>query len=97
MAWGLHLISMSIANIVSALKIANGLPAKKVRFQYPSDPSTFNEPWNRSSKLGASSFKHNAILPKDSLKYFTKAQMNSLYDEIKVLGEKRFVIQKLDA
>jgi hypothetical protein len=44
MAWGLHLISMSITNIVSAIKVVNGIPATKVKFTYPSDIDTFSRP-----------------------------------------------------
>lgn len=54
-AWALHLVSMSIANVVSALRILNGTPAEEARFQWPSDLATFSEPWKRSAKLGVTS------------------------------------------
>jgi len=79
MAWGLHLISMSITNIVSAIKVMNGIPATKVKFTYPSDIKTFSKPWVRTSSFGVSSFSSKLIIPTDSTIQFSSKELKKLY------------------
>jgi hypothetical protein len=51
-AWALHLVSMSISNVISALKILNGIPADQVKFMWPDNLNILSEPWKRTKKLG---------------------------------------------
>lgn len=51
-AWALHLVSMSISNVISALKILNGIPADQVKFVWPDNLDLLYEPWKRTNRLG---------------------------------------------
>ncbi len=88
MAWGLHLISMSITNIVSAIKAVNGIPATKVKFTYPSDIDTFSKPWIRTSSFGVGSFSFKLNIPAEAIYQFNSDELKNLYKEGKVLDGK---------
>ena len=79
-AWALHLVSISISNVVAALKILNGTPAEQVNFHWPSELETFSEPWKRSMKLGVTSMTGfgNNIHPL-LIKPFTREEILSNY------------------
>lgn len=47
----LQLISISINNIIAALKIANGATPNEVKFTRPSDDSAFEEAWNHNPNM----------------------------------------------
>src|SRR6266498_60113 len=86
MAWGLHLISMSISNIISALKTVNGFPANKIKFTYPTDKNTFAKPWEQTASLGISSFSFKPMIPIEATTQFSNDEIKNLYKEGKVLG-----------
>ena len=88
MAWGLHLISMSITNIVSAIKAINGISATKVKFTYPSDIDTFSKPWIRTSSSGMNSFSFKLNIPDEEISKFNSDELKELYKEGKVLDGK---------
>jgi hypothetical protein len=88
MAWGLHLISMSITNIVSAIKSVNGIPATKLKFTYPSDINTFSDPWIKTSSFGVNSFSFKLNIPIEAISQFTSDELKKLYKEGKVLDGK---------
>lgn len=88
MAWGLHLISMSITNIISAIKVVNGISANKVKFTYPSDIKTFSKPWIRTSSFGVSSFSSKLIIPPESAYQFSHDELKELYKAGNVLDGK---------
>jgi hypothetical protein len=88
MAWGLHLISMSIINIVSAIKAVNGIPATEVKFSYPSDIDTFSKPWLKTSSFGVNSFSFKINIPVESISQFSSDELKKLYKEGKVLDGK---------
>jgi len=54
----LQLTSMSITNITSALKIANGVEAGTCKFTWPVDDETFIEPWKYSPGVTSSSMDY---------------------------------------
>jgi len=57
LVWALHLITMSLTNVIGSLRILNGKPAEQVRFEWPEDFQMFDEPWKRSMKLGITSME----------------------------------------
>jgi hypothetical protein len=88
MAWGLHLISMSITNIVSAIKVMNGIPATEGKFTYPSDLAMFSKPWMRRYSFGVNSFSFKINIPAEAISLFSPSQLKKLYKEGKVLNGK---------
>jgi hypothetical protein len=56
MAGRLRLISMSICNVLSFLKIFNGKEPSSVKFTRFSDASLFDEPWQNSTGVTQASF-----------------------------------------
>ena len=72
-AFGLKLVSMSIANVVSTLKIVNGISPESVKFHWPDDFDIFDEPWKRSSGLGVTSMSgFNSIIHEEFIEPFSK-------------------------
>lgn len=53
---GLFLLSWSIGNVTSFLRILNGTPPGECRFQNPNTPEAFNEPWKLSPGVTDCSF-----------------------------------------
>lgn len=89
MAWGLHLISISISNIVSFLKIINGVDATKVKFNFPRDTETFQEPWRRTTSLGVTSLTGSGnIIPVELITNYSADKLKDLYKDGKVLHRK---------
>ena len=91
--WALHIISMSITNIINALKILNGDDATAVKFSWPSDLDTFEEPWKRSKKLGVTSMTNfGVIIHPELITEFEKSEINSFYCTDKDAGIIRKVL-----
>jgi len=89
MALGLHLISISISNIVSFLKVLNGVDATKVKFNWPRDTETFREPWKRTSSLGVTSLSgFSNIIPVELITKYSEDNLKDLYKDGKVLHRK---------
>jgi hypothetical protein len=86
-AWSLHLISMSILNIINALKILNGDEATKVKFHWPSDLNVFAEPWKRSRKLGITSMSDFGVnIHPDLIEKYDREEIISRYKAGKDAG-----------
>lgn len=86
-AWGLHMVSMSISNIQSALKILNGVPAQEVQFIWPIDLTTLYEPWKRSAQIGVTSMSgFDIVIPPGFIETFSKEKIFSDYKAGKVIG-----------
>jgi hypothetical protein len=95
MVWGLKLISTSISNIISALKIFNGIKAEQVQFHWPNDLEAFKEPSKRTQSLGVTSVSgFKIIIPKEFVTDFSKAEIIQKYLDGKFLGAKRFKLDK---
>lgn len=92
-AWGLHLISISISNVIAALKTLNGVPAKEIRFQWPSDLDTFSKPWKRTMNMGVTSMTGFQILvPDELIEPFPKDVIKSRYEKGDDAGVRRILI-----
>lgn len=86
-SWALHLVSMSLRNIVESLKIMNGTPADEVRFVWPEDLDVFKEPWERSKKLGITSMTgFGPILDPSIIKPYTLKEIKDDYLKGKYMG-----------
>jgi hypothetical protein len=93
MVWGLKLISTSISNIISALKIFNGIKADEVQFHWPNDLEAFKEPSKRTQSLGVTSISgFKTIIPKEVVTDFSKDEIIQKYLDGKILDIKRFKI-----
>lgn len=70
----LQLVSMSINNITSALKISNGVEASTCKFTRPLEDGDFAAPWGYST--GVTSIDMDYILPFDNSMNTNKEQRN---------------------
>jgi len=95
MVWGLNLISLSILNTISALKILNGTSAEEVQFHWPSDLEVFKEPTKRVSSIGVTSMSgFGTPIPKEIVTNFSKEEITQKYLTGELLGGKRFKIDE---
>lgn len=85
--YGLSLISLSLRNILSFLRVANGRDAAEVEFYCPRDDALFEAPW--VPVPGATSFGMNEIIRPDDIAYFTDDDILAAYhaDETDPGGE----------
>lgn len=94
MAWGLHMISMSITNVQSALKILNGVNPENIQFHWPSDLSSLLEPWKRSHRIGVTSMSGLTIqIQPDFIDAFPKERILSDYTDGKDAGVRRLFFE----
>jgi hypothetical protein len=92
LCWGLHLISLSIANIKSALRIINGVPATDVKFEWATDRDSYQEPWKRARQIGVTSMSGFQIdIKPDFITTFSKDEILAGYRAGKDAGVKRLV------
>jgi hypothetical protein len=92
LCWGLHLVSLSIANIKSALRVINGIPATDVNFEWATDRDTFQEPWKRARQIGVTSMSGFQIdIKPDFITTFSKEEILARYRIGKDAGVKRLV------
>lgn len=69
----LKLVSMSVTNITSALKIANGVQPGKCKFLRPKEDSDFEKPWSYSP--GVTSFNMDFDISEDQISSVTKSDL----------------------
>jgi hypothetical protein len=94
LCWGLHLVSVSIANVKAALRILNGTPATDVKFQWLIDREQFQEPWKRADQIGVTSMSGFQItIRPDFITAFSKEDILSQYRTGKDAGVKRLVFR----
>ncbi|BBN90236.1 hypothetical protein [Azospira sp. I09] len=55
----LQLVSMSLGNVISALKIVNGIPPSDVQFFRPIEPDAFEKPWQVSVGVTSSTMDYS--------------------------------------
>lgn len=67
--------SMSIENIVSALKIANGIEASTCKFIRPIESEEFEKPWRYSPAV--TSFNMDPLIPEDQITPLSKEDLLS--------------------
>jgi hypothetical protein len=92
LCWGLHLVSLSIANIKAALQILNGIPATDVKFEWPTDHESFQEPWKRARQIGVTSMSGFQMdIRPDFITAYSKEEILAQYRAGKDSGVKRLV------
>ena len=88
--WGLHMISLSIKNIVSTLKILNGVNPKKVKFKWFDDFSVFIKPWEQRKSIGVTSMSASFLdIPEEFINPFSDKKIVELYDQDQFAGVRR--------
>lgn len=75
--YGLELISMSIKNIISFLKIVNGVDGKTVQFSWPKDEAMFNHLWENIPSV--TSIDMDCEIHEFDIKRFSKEEIKKLY------------------
>jgi hypothetical protein len=75
--FGLHLISISLQNILSFLKVFNGVNPKSIQIVWPSDEFLFEAPW--SVLPGTTSMNLDTVITKGDINPFTKEEILSIY------------------
>lgn len=78
LANGLILLSMSINNVVSFLRIFNGVPPDKCKFTTPTEEEVFEEPWNRCVGIDCANF--DTIVESGHITPFTKDEIIRSYE-----------------
>lgn len=79
MVASLRILSISLYNVISFLKVANGFPPNQVGFKYPSNDEYFDELYVED--VGASSFEMTCILPEKQMPLKTKKEIYASYDQ----------------
>jgi hypothetical protein len=80
MSYGLHLIAISIHNIVSYLKIRNGISAEQVQFLWPTDEDLYHEPWKRSRSIGINRISWPEYqITEDQIEPYSKEDILSIF------------------
>lgn len=74
---GVHLISMSIGNVVSMLKILNGVDPRKCLFHSPDSPEAFKAPWALTP--GVLSFSMDLTIEPAHVRPLTKQEILAMY------------------
>lgn len=77
----LRLISISIENFVSILKIANGIEPSKVQFHRPAEDSDFEKPWEFTS--GVRNVSMDYIIEESRCKKVTKEELLNIIKDRK--------------
>ena len=72
----LQLVCMSINNIISALKIANGIEAGKCKFVRPTEDSDFEKPWSFSP--GIMNLSMDFVIDETQIGLVTKGELNDI-------------------
>ena len=75
---GLHLLAMSIGNVVSALRVTNGEEPGTCMFHNPDRPEGFDAPWRLS--CGVNDMNMDLILTKEQVKPCSKQEILDWYD-----------------
>jgi len=77
--YGLILISISLQNIVSSLKVINGVKATEVEFSWPEDDVAFELPWK--SVGGSMEFGEADVIRPEHITAFAKDDILDAYRE----------------
>lgn len=78
MLYGLHLIAMSLKNIVAHLKVVNNIEAEKVQFWWPDNEEAYRQPWSNRS-FGMVFQRVDPPITGEMIKSFTKEQILTAY------------------
>jgi hypothetical protein len=77
----IQLVAMSILNVTSALKIANGIEASTCKFSRPVKDDDFKKPWSFSTGVTSSSM--DSVIRENEIISFTKSELLNRINEIK--------------
>lgn len=77
----IQLLSMSITNVTSALKIANGIEAGTCEFLRPVEDEDFEKPWSFS--IGVTSFNMDFVIPETEVVSTTRSELLKRINEAK--------------
>ena len=84
------MISISIKNIVSTLKVLNGVNPKKVKFHWFKDESVFKKPWHQRKSIGVTSMSMSILdIPEKFINPFSDKKITELYKNHKFAGIRR--------
>ena len=72
----LQLVSMSLNNVIAALKIVNGIQPSQVQFVRPAEPDTFEKPWQVST--GITNFTMDYSIDTSCFEKTTKQQLEKI-------------------
>lgn len=72
----LQLVCMSIANVITALKLVNGAEAVKCNFLRPNKDDDFERPWTFTT--GITSFSIDFVVDETQVVPLTKKQLNEI-------------------
>jgi hypothetical protein len=75
--YGLHLLSISLQNILSFLKAIHGVDPTHIQFVWPSDESLFEAPW--SVLPGATGLNFDTVITKGDITPYSKEEILSIY------------------
>jgi len=80
MANGMLLISFSLTNIISCLKILNGVDPQSVQFHWFNDEEVYTLPWEHATAIGVQGLRWPHVpVPTEHIQEFTKEEMLSMY------------------
>ena len=77
----LQLVSMSVTNIISALKIANGTQPGTCKFLRPQEDSDFEKPWSYSP--GVTIFNMDFVISEGQVSSVTKSELLKILTDAK--------------
>ncbi len=69
---------MSVNNVISWLRIVNGVHPKKCRFENPSSQIAFDEPWKEC--VGVIHINMDSIIEKEHINPFSKENILESYE-----------------
>lgn len=72
----LQLVSMSLSNVIAALKIVNGMPPSHVQFVRPVEDDAFERPWQVT--IGVTSFSMDYSIDASYFEKTTKQQLEEI-------------------
>jgi|SRR5215213_6983623 len=75
----LHLISLSIHNVVACLRILHGVPLSEVPFMWHNNEETYELPWSRST--GSTGLRQHSQITEKAIVPLTKDEILSVYDK----------------
>jgi regulator of extracellular matrix RemA (YlzA/DUF370 family) len=81
----LHLIAISIGNVISFARIVNGLSPELATFSRPVDASEFSRPW--TTTVGVNSCSIDTIIKADDVTPMTKEQILASYSNEDLMPE----------
>ena len=84
------MISLSIKNIISTLKVLNGVNPKKVKFKWFDDFSVFTKPWEQRKSIGVTSMSwFTSDIPEEFINPFSDEEIIERYTKGQFAGIRR--------